>query len=387
MRCLGRLALAEAIAGRLRRAAGCANRALALAGSGAAAGRLQPATVDLALAWVGTERADGQQSRGSTAAAATNPETGRDPVAVGALALVRSRLARGRGDLVGAVTALRQARAADPPPPRWLRDRIDAAEAMVLVAQGRAEAALGLLSRPSAVSPAGSAQRAGAGGPGDPAGRGGAGGPARPEDPAAELVLARGWAQLETGAVAAAADAVRQAAQRSRLPLDVQVDTLLLAAAVELGESRPEVAREALGRAARLAEPERLRRPFQQAMPRLRRILREQDVLAEYSWWAGTGATGAHRVGPPHRVGAHPAAAGGPGAAPHADPAVIVQPLTEREREVLTHLAALLSTEEIAGRMFLSVNTVKTHVRAILRKLAAERRNEAVRRARKLGLV
>jgi LuxR family maltose regulon positive regulatory protein len=37
--------------------------------------------------------------------------------------------------------------------------------------------------------------------------------------------------------------------------------------------------------------------------------------------------------------------------------------------------------------MFVSVNTVKTHIRGVLRKLAATRRNEAVRRARQLGLV
>jgi LuxR family maltose regulon positive regulatory protein len=54
---------------------------------------------------------------------------------------------------------------------------------------------------------------------------------------------------------------------------------------------------------------------------------------------------------------------------------------------VLGYLDALLPTEEIAAKMFVSVNTVKTHVRAILRKLSAERRNEAVRRARDLGLV
>ena len=51
------------------------------------------------------------------------------------------------------------------------------------------------------------------------------------------------------------------------------------------------------------------------------------------------------------------------------------------------HLAALLTTEEIASAMFISVNTVKTHVRSILRKLAVSRRNQAVRRARQLGLV
>jgi LuxR family maltose regulon positive regulatory protein len=37
--------------------------------------------------------------------------------------------------------------------------------------------------------------------------------------------------------------------------------------------------------------------------------------------------------------------------------------------------------------MFISINTVRTHVRNILRKLAASRRNEAVRRARQLGVL
>jgi LuxR family maltose regulon positive regulatory protein len=63
------------------------------------------------------------------------------------------------------------------------------------------------------------------------------------------------------------------------------------------------------------------------------------------------------------------------------------QSLTAKELEVLEHLAALLTTEEIASAMFISVNTVKTHVRSILRKLAVSRRNQAVRRARQLGLV
>jgi len=53
----------------------------------------------------------------------------------------------------------------------------------------------------------------------------------------------------------------------------------------------------------------------------------------------------------------------------------------------LRHLAALLSTEEIARAMLVSVNTVKTHVRGVLRKLAVSHRNDAVRRARQLGLV
>ena len=65
----------------------------------------------------------------------------------------------------------------------------------------------------------------------------------------------------------------------------------------------------------------------------------------------------------------------------------MVEPLTAKETEVLGYLAQLFSTEEIARTMYVSVNTVKTHVRGVLRKLAATRRNEAVRRARDLGLL
>ena len=64
-----------------------------------------------------------------------------------------------------------------------------------------------------------------------------------------------------------------------------------------------------------------------------------------------------------------------------------VEELTAKELEVLGHLAQLLNTEEIAATMFISVNTVRTHVRNILRKLDVNRRNAAVRRARELGLL
>jgi LuxR family maltose regulon positive regulatory protein len=63
------------------------------------------------------------------------------------------------------------------------------------------------------------------------------------------------------------------------------------------------------------------------------------------------------------------------------------QTLSAKELEVLNHLAELLTTEEIAAAMYISVNTVKTHIRSILRKLAVSRRNLAVRRAQQLGIV
>jgi LuxR family maltose regulon positive regulatory protein len=63
------------------------------------------------------------------------------------------------------------------------------------------------------------------------------------------------------------------------------------------------------------------------------------------------------------------------------------EPLSEREREVLRHVSGLLGTAEIADQMYISANTVKTHLRNVYRKLAANHRGEAVRRARQLGLI
>jgi len=47
----------------------------------------------------------------------------------------------------------------------------------------------------------------------------------------------------------------------------------------------------------------------------------------------------------------------------------------------------MLSTTEVAMEMHISIHTVKTHLRSIYRKLAATHRGEAVRRARRLGLI
>ena len=65
----------------------------------------------------------------------------------------------------------------------------------------------------------------------------------------------------------------------------------------------------------------------------------------------------------------------------------MVEPLTEREREVLVHVSGMLNTAEVASEMYISVNTVKTHLKNIYRKLAAAHRSEAVRRARQLKLI
>jgi len=61
--------------------------------------------------------------------------------------------------------------------------------------------------------------------------------------------------------------------------------------------------------------------------------------------------------------------------------------LSEREQAILRYLPTMMSNQEIAGELFVSVNTVKTHLKAIYRKLDVSGRREAVQRGRELGLM
>nr|WP_323055866.1 LuxR C-terminal-related transcriptional regulator [Lentzea sp. NEAU-D7] len=61
--------------------------------------------------------------------------------------------------------------------------------------------------------------------------------------------------------------------------------------------------------------------------------------------------------------------------------------LTTRERDLLVELPSMRTTEEIANSLFVSVNTVKTHLRGIYRKLGVNQRRDAVLAARRLGLI
>ncbi|SFN45959.1 response regulator transcription factor [Dokdonella immobilis] len=61
--------------------------------------------------------------------------------------------------------------------------------------------------------------------------------------------------------------------------------------------------------------------------------------------------------------------------------------ISPRELEVLRELAAGYSNKEIARRLEVSPNTVKTHVTRLFEKLGARRRTEAIHRARELGIV
>ena len=73
--------------------------------------------------------------------------------------------------------------------------------------------------------------------------------------------------------------------------------------------------------------------------------------------------------------------------APATGPRLPVEPLSESELRVLRYLPTNLAAPEIAGELYVSVNTVKTHVRNMYAKLGTRRRAEAVARARDLGLL
>ena len=65
----------------------------------------------------------------------------------------------------------------------------------------------------------------------------------------------------------------------------------------------------------------------------------------------------------------------------------LLEPLSGRELAVLRFLPTLMSNAEIASEMFVSVNTVKTHLKHIYSKLDVSERRDAVRRGRELHLL
>jgi LuxR family maltose regulon positive regulatory protein len=68
-------------------------------------------------------------------------------------------------------------------------------------------------------------------------------------------------------------------------------------------------------------------------------------------------------------------------------PSPLIEPLSERELEVLRLLTTHLSSTEIAEQLFVSVHTVRSHVKSIYGKLNVHRRIEAIERAKELGLL
>jgi LuxR family transcriptional regulator, maltose regulon positive regulatory protein len=345
--CLGQLAVIDALRGRLRRAAEHAERAVTVAEASGTPPADRPAAAEVALAWMRTDVGDLAAAREHVTTASVVADRGGDPMLASILGLVRGRLHRLGGDRQDARRAVAETRvrARGLQLPTWLDHRLRILELALTDAGERAEPVLNTVE-----------------GLGLPEARRMIPRPrsSREELPAGE----------EPPVIARPAEA----------PLDFRVGHLLheVSRSVEQGDSRR--AKVALERALRLAAPERLRRPFLEAPGGVRRLLDHDHGLTERHRWLrlrGPDAQTGRRIPARTRTRQDPGRDGSP----------VIEPLTAKEREVLGHLAELLTTEEIAGVMFVSVNTVRTHVRSILRKLSVSRRNEAVRRARELRLI
>jgi LuxR family transcriptional regulator, maltose regulon positive regulatory protein len=350
--CLGHLAVLAAMRGQLRKAVDLAARVAAVQQEAGIEAVECPSAV-VALAWVNTELYDLPAARRHVQRAAESLSVAHDPTLRVLLALVDSRVRRARGDVDGALARIMAARSDIPVPPQWLQEVLCIEEAELNVANGQPVRAAQMI---RAMSQQGS--------------------------PESALVLARA-----RRGVGGTSEFLSTAYWSNAASLTTRVGGWLYEAVRQLDGGEELQAVRALQRSLRLAAPERLRRPFREASPQVRQLLRgDRQLTAEHSWLGAATLDDAHPYSQPPITASRPVVElherdDKPG------PSQMIEPLTEKEREVLGHLAAMLTTDEIAGAMFVSVNTVRTHVRNILRKLGASRRNEAVRRARELGVI
>jgi LuxR family transcriptional regulator, maltose regulon positive regulatory protein len=362
----GMSALVEAVTGRLRRATRLALEVVPGTGDPVETASDDPVlahppipgveAATLALAWVRTDESELQLAR-ELLRQAERQQASYDSKVLGAvLSLLRARLLWSDGDFELALAELRGA--GEPmdlgsgsltaPVTGWLAETLVVGEAASLVALERPAEAIGLL-RPL---------------------EGG-------DNIAAELVRNQALAAVgaDQAPVMPSEHLIAQA------PLAAQVEGLILLAEQSLRDRDPARAEELLERALRIASSEHLRRPFREAGDDVRACLEHSGLSGKNRWLGATGATEASDTT------ADLVPLPGRGAQEHLHSSPIVIPLTPKESEVLGYLAELLTTDEIAATMFVSVNTIRSHVRSILRKLGVGRRNEAVRLAWELRLL
>jgi len=337
MECLEHLALIEAHRGRLGHAERLAEEAVDLADRCGVAPACRPVTAHIALAWVAMEQYDVDGAGHHLRIADQRRRPDAAPLTMAAMALVKSRRLQARGELRGAAKLLEDA-GDEPRTQRWLAREIVLARAQLMITMGRPGDALRLIHD-------------------------------LPTPDLPSVLVTHAAALVAGGDAQRAREMLQPVLGAAGLPSPVAVEGWLVMATVAAHDGDIVDARRALGQALRHAIPEAQRRAVHQVWAQLRRLLRDDDELVEQHRVLQGAARGGRR---PH--------------VPTAGP-VLVEPLSRREMDVLQGIAAMLPTEEIAARLFVSINTVKTHVRSILRKLSASRRNEAVRRARSLGLI
>jgi LuxR family maltose regulon positive regulatory protein len=341
--CTGHLALAHALNGRLGRAAELATGGTSQKGEQAAESASMPA--DIALAWTHLERGELPDVRNSLKRAESVLRTGRDRAAAAVAGLVAARLYLAEGRHAAAARMLDRAREGWPVP-AWLERRLTLAEARARTMAGDTSAALD------------AADRCG-------------------DDGTLDAAVARAAAWAGAGNFKAAWRALRGAFELAAgdpgSPLEsALLDALLLDARLRYANGDRSAGRHSLARALRMAHGEEVRLPFAMEQGWLSPVLRTDVELSEI--YQALSRRGTRRSG-------HAPLPAEP------DRPLVIEPLTEREQEVLSGVAQLMSTAEIANELHISVNTVKTHLKSVHRKLAVDHRREAVRRARQLKLL
>jgi LuxR family transcriptional regulator, maltose regulon positive regulatory protein len=362
----GMCALVEAVTGRLRRATAMAAQVLHTRTAGQEPGASEAAR--LALAWVRTDEAEPVLAHELLGQAQRELASYDSDLLAAVATLLRARLQVDRGDLRVALAELEVAGDPGPVQPRtarlaedastrgWLARALLVARADVLTRLGRPREAIAVLAD--------------------------VGEEPHRRDLDTEVALEHAKLALrdpdrDPTRLATAPDALR-----GETPLAVDISRWLVLAEASIADHAPSVAGEYLGRALRLASSEHLRRPILQAPEAVRELLDDSGLASRNRWLHA-----ASNAAEPQRMPHVPEQRRAPDdyRAGSSEPVVI--PLTKKETEVLGYLAKLLTTDEIAAVMFVSVNTVRSHVRSILRKLGVSRRNEAVRRAWDLHLL
>ncbi len=344
--CASRWAVIAALRGELRAAEEAARAALALPPCQGWSAQVDCGYAYLALALVALHRAQPVEAEANLALAGA--ATGEPPAGAVA-AWCRAHLRYDEGDLTAGHRLLVEARQA------W-SGRAGELAALLLAAEADLHSARGDLQTARDLA-------------GDR--------PPRPvTGPEAPLAVAAARVELRAGDPRAAARRLPDwtAASTADWPLPVRLDAALLDALLALRGGDERRAGRTLERALDLAAPDGYRRPFIRAEPGLRDLLSAHLDAGTAHWPTVSDLVRTVDV-PPER---------GTAGAPVAP---LGEPLTERELTILRYLQSILSNVEIAAELSVSVNTVKTHVRNIYRKLDATRRRDAVRRARELHLI